>query len=917
MDDPKEKSLLEVKEDDDLTCSLKAHTAYDLTTVRECLNSIPFDQEFAETTIQSLLDIIEMNVFLDILQNPPQPYESLQTNVQSKIEQLRDPLTPFTSEYDFHNNISDIFNGLHDPHSVYVLPLCYRQINYILPVNVTSYVNSGSGIVRQTLLFSPLPAQYAYVYAQYEESLDTSVDSTLIPSDFYGLTVAAIHGPPLTTAIYQFDEMAALYSYTSKQDQSCTNRFLKNDFWYRTTKTGQQMPSHADSMRFYFSETDVINAGIPYTDDNVTDGYVFLDVPYLGVPSVAIHGTDDFVSYCPRSDETTISSSVSHPISSSFSPHAYKYAHMDMQEELKGAFASDAPWLVPEYQVRSGLISYQQYQTHMQALGRVEALRWHHRDLRRRDYFYNHYKLYPSVGVIDPPNPGIYARTDWKVLKGIAATQEYTDKYQMNDFPSVLGSSADPTLVLTTQVRGEVTSLLTGTDTVSNVTYAVLRISSFSPSTLDEFADTLISCFDYMGSMDPPVDKLIVDVRSNGGGYVSLGYKTLKMISPYDGQVQPELNGQYSIRKNDIIETVKETYLTLTTHYHYLSGWKPFIPELSWFDEAVVRDYKDVNNNVFQQPYSQRYEWQVCEDELSDEAALDRMDAYVMPAALQTLTQQDIMIVSDGLCGSTCATFAKHAQESHIAKMVNVGGIVQDQQTDKEWDVASFAGGSVLDSNWIFDTVDPSLFGKNNIPRPFLRNQYLRFAFEELFPWDWELSSDSIPSEFVVNNATHFVDFWPSPGPDAELNSIDEMVEAVIPSFDVCGIGEFLRDDDGCPLDHGFGGHPCEKNVSSLSEEYDFNMDVCQSLGCEDGYYLDRYNVCSKRDVYVESNPINPLLFAALIVALVLMACIILGIALLVRAFNRNPVPSSGSLNEQSDRDEEEEESDGTEGLLE
>ncbi|GKT37174.1 hypothetical protein ADUPG1_010012 [Aduncisulcus paluster] len=143
------------------------------------------------------------------------------------------------------------------------------------------------------------------------------------------------------------------------------------------------------------------------------------------------------------------------------------------------------------------------------------------------------------------------------------------------------------------------------------------------------------------------------------------------------------------------------------------------------------------------------------------------------------------------------------------------------------------------------------------------------------------------------------------------------MVEAVIPSFDVCGIGEFLRDDDGCPLDHGFGGHPCEKNVSSLSEEYDFNMDVCQSLGCEDGYYLDRYNVCSKRDVYVESNPINPLLFAALIVALVLMACIILGIALLVRAFNRNPVPSSGSLNEQSDRDEEEEESDGTEGLLE
>ena len=62
----------------------------------------------------------------------------------------------------------------------------------------------------------------------------------------------------------------------------------------------------------------------------------------------------------------------------------------------------------------------------------------------------------------------------------------------------------------------------------------------------------------------------------------------------------------------------------------------------------------------------------------------------------------DVILVTDGLCGSTCSCFAKHLLQLQNIRAVYIGGSNSSRDV---FDVASFAGGTVMDSMAFEDSV--------------------------------------------------------------------------------------------------------------------------------------------------------------------------------------------------------------------
>ncbi|CAG8810002.1 16099_t:CDS:2 [Gigaspora margarita] len=77
---------------------------------------------------------------------------------------------------------------------------------------------------------------------------------------------------------------------------------------------------------------------------------------------------------------------------------------------------------------------------------------------------------------------------------------------------------------------------------------------------------------------------------------------------------------------------------------------------------------------------------------------------------------EDYIILTNGLCGSACALFAEHAAEFNNVNTVAVGGIASIPLLS----YSSFTGGSVLDSNDIFNSLAKlGLLNNTLMPKPF------------------------------------------------------------------------------------------------------------------------------------------------------------------------------------------------------
>src|SRR5690606_23268447 len=151
------------------------------------------------------------------------------------------------------------------------------------------------------------------------------------------------------------------------------------------------------------------------------------------------------------------------------------------------------------------------------------------------------------------------------------------------------------------------------------------------------------------------------------------------------------------------------------------------------------------------------------------------------------LDANDLIILTDGSCGSTCGMFVSLMQYLKKAKVVSVGGI-----KGQKMDVASFKGASVLsyqdiqNLNKQLQATCPVSNPIKNMPSPSIG---FTVSWMEMYPWTPPISAyerskqdTNYPLDLTQNPADFHVDTW-------EFQNPEYLYQEAAKFFDECTVG--------------------------------------------------------------------------------------------------------------------------------
>lgn len=178
--------------------------------------------------------------------------------------------------------------------------------------------------------------------------------------------------------------------------------------------------------------------------------------------------------------------------------------------------------------------------------------------------------------------------------------------------------------------------------------------------------------------------KLYIDVAGNGGGWVSLGHLLFNGLFYRNYPIY----GRYNFRKSELAEILLRSGSDFSNmhRFNWITGETMSdvstqqAPDTDWYNKDVK--YK---GGVFTDYFGM-------DDDQNPQIARYSQEIY---GASVDLNPDQVILITDGMCGSTCACFAKHIRQAGLAKVVGLGGIPGSKDT---FDVASFAGGAVMSS---------------------------------------------------------------------------------------------------------------------------------------------------------------------------------------------------------------------------
>jgi hypothetical protein len=192
----------------------------------------------------------------------------------------------------------------------------------------------------------------------------------------------------------------------------------------------------------------------------------------------------------------------------------------------------------------------------------------------------------------------------------------------------------------------------------------VLRIYTFSPKDRAEFIKTAEEALCTFAANN--ISKLIIDLSQNGGGSICLGYGLERFLFPLLSPVV----GAYDIKASDLFRmysdagaellcteggTINDTLQFCGTNPELVGYFTP----CAWFDWYSGEEYYDetwfIPGNYASRggvsAYYTSFVSQGCDD------------AFTMwipgQATGLSLRPENVILVSDGLCGSTCAVFSR------------------------------------------------------------------------------------------------------------------------------------------------------------------------------------------------------------------------------------------------------------------
>jgi hypothetical protein len=242
----------------------------------------------------------------------------------------------------------------------------------------------------------------------------------------------------------------------------------------------------------------------------------------------------------------------------------------------------------------------------------------------------------------------------------------------------------------------------------------VMRVASFSPpgATYMDAWDGFLA--DAQTCLSQQFDLVVVDVMQNGGGYVCLGLRLLELLVQEYSDDHTQVQMRYDLPHSPLMDA----------YVAAVNAPDPYPdPEAveQILDPATQQSFPDGDayyypgRNVTQGgQVSWRTNW----------FALDCREAEALPSGGWVppafMPPERLVILTDGTCGSTCASFTKIPQEGRKATFVGAGGLWGEGM-----DVSAFAGGFVANPDYLWNLANWS-----GLPFPkFLTDQRWQFGW--------------------------------------------------------------------------------------------------------------------------------------------------------------------------------------------
>jgi hypothetical protein len=195
---------------------------------------------------------------------------------------------------------------------------------------------------------------------------------------------------------------------------------------------------------------------------------------------------------------------------------------------------------------------------------------------------------------------------------------------------------------------------------------AVLEISAFesadgsSPDTVEAYASAFSRFIARFTAFcrSHGVRRLVIDVSSNGGGLLDLGHNLARQLFPTSDRIFFGSN----MRWNPVLAAWMSSPLITSSYFDLGDLRKPDGSEWSGFEELLGPVHRDDD-----------YFTHISIPDEAESNAEWRGAMYTDYSQDQPFAAEDIVIVSPGTCGSTCAVFAEVMQALGV-RMVAVGG---------------------------------------------------------------------------------------------------------------------------------------------------------------------------------------------------------------------------------------------------
>lgn len=225
-------------------------------------------------------------------------------------------------------------------------------------------------------------------------------------------------------------------------------------------------------------------------------------------------------------------------------------------------------------------------------------------------------------------------------------------------------------------------------DGEGNEDTAVLTMLSFQPSDNTEWQD-VTSQFFAQARKDGKT-KLILDVQANGGGFIFLGYDLFRQLFP-----QTREDGNSRWKANKAFLGVSQAYSATGTTTNYFSWHSDLNISNAHFtsfnDKYAGTSYRDT-------PYTNLMRWDFASytDTFTVTGYGDRQNFE------QPFRAEDIVLLYDGYCASTCTIASELLRIRAGVKSVAFGG---RPTTDAMQGVGGIKGSQVLDFSSIYSYI--------------------------------------------------------------------------------------------------------------------------------------------------------------------------------------------------------------------